>query len=62
MAATKMRMHTINANVVQDHSYENLSHESFIVQKFPDVRYSTNVWPHPHALSALSLAGSKCVC
>ena len=32
------RMCTININVVQGHFYENLSYESFITQKFPDLR------------------------
>ena len=46
MAATKINLtklvHTINANVVRDHSYENFLHEnlpykSFFTQKFPDL-------------------------
>ena len=37
-------MRTINVNVVRGHSYENfqhenLSYESFLTRKFPDLRY-----------------------
>ena len=37
-------MHTININMVRGHSYkkflrENLSYESFLTQKFPDLQY-----------------------
>ena len=44
MTATRKRMHTINANVVQGCSYEifqheNLSYESFVTRKFSDVWY-----------------------